>query len=928
MLRQWVNRWMRSQRRSFRGGQAIARLARRLTLEALEARTVPSFAAPTAFDLGAAPAAVAVGHFKGAAAPLDVVTANANGTVSVLLGKSDGSIQNPILLNVGGTPNAVAVGDFTGNGLDDIAVANANGTVSVLLSNGNGTFQASETFAIGATPVGVAVGDFNGDGKPDLVTVNNNGTVTVLPGKGGGAFAAGVTSTVGGNLTSVAVGDFNGDHKPDLVVGTSTGLDILLGNGNGTFQLGQTVTFSRTVHGFTFTFAVNSVAVSSLRGNGKADIVALSQEGLAVLLGNGDGTVQQPALVDGGPSVTASFVVGDFNGDGKPDIVTSDVAQESVPSSVNFLAGNGDGTFAAPTTVNLGETASSLAAGNFGTGKLNLVMAGPNTVSVLSGNGDGTFATAPTVATNNAPTLIAAADFNGDGKPDLVTAGVGDVVVLLNNGNGSFRLGPSLAIDGVAAGVAVGDFAGNGKQDIAVATENGTIDVFLGNGNGTFQGPKVINLGDVVIRSLVAGNFGRGLPDLAATVMLQDGSETTVVQVLDNTGNGTFAPGQSVAVGTFALGLAAADFNGDGKPDLVTTSFLPDGTRNVEVLLGNGDGTFQNPVSTAPGFGVRYVAAGDFNGDGKADLVVADGLNTVMVLPGNGNGTFGKPLVLKFPSLGGAAPVVVDFFGDGKQGIALATGQGQVTVLRGNGDGTFQAPVNFLTDFVGNQPSALVAADFNGDGKPDLATTNYFGNDVSVLLNTSPKPAAGAIATTMTLTADHTTVVSGQPVLLTATVTAASGTATGTVTFFDGSQVLGEAALDPNGQARLLVPLHAGAHSLHASFAGTEPFTGSASATVNETVKRDATTTTLTVQHVWGSLFELNAAVIPVAPGGGAPTGTLTFRDGNKVIGTISLSQGGTLDLRLLKGKHTLTVSYSGDSDFLGSLSDTIELTV
>jgi hypothetical protein len=230
------------------------------------------------------------------------------------------------------------------------------------------------------------------------------------------------------------------------------------------------------------------------------------------------------------------------------------------------------------------------------------------------------------------------------------------------------------------------------------------------------------------------------------------------------------------------------------------------------------------------------VAAGDFNGDGKADLVLVDNpfvASRVMVLQGNGDGTFGKPRIFKFQcALEGATPVVGDFFGDGKLSIAIATGVGQVTVLRGNGDGTFQVPVNYVTS---GQTSALVAADFNGDGKLDLAATSALANDVTVLLNTS--------------------------------------------------------------------------------------------AALSETVNRDATTT-LTVQLVGGDLFDLNAMVIPAAPGGGSATGTLTIRDGKMILGTIPASGGGSLGVRLSAGKHTLTVTYSGDDDFLGSLSNTIEVTI
>jgi hypothetical protein len=165
-------------------------------------------------------------------------------------------------------------------------------------------------------------------------------------------------------------------------------------------------------------------------------------------------------------------------------------------------------------------------------------------------------------------------------------------------------------------------------------------------------------------------------------------------------------------------------------------------------------------------------------------------------------------------------------------------------------------------------------------------------------------------------------------VTLTATVTANSGTGVGSVTFFDGSQILGIVALDPNGQARLLVTFHAGSHNLSASFAGIEPFTDSSSAIRVETVNKDATTTTLSVQHVVSNFFYLNAMVLPNAPGSGTPTGTLTFYDGNTVLGTIPSSGGGTLLVRLASGTHRLKVVYSGDSDFLGSTSNIVVLTL
>src|SRR5262249_23008815 len=383
--------------------------------------------------------------------------------------------------NVGGTAVAVAVGDLLGNGVQDIVVANANGTVNVLLSNGNGTFQVPKSFAGGATPVAIGVADFNGDGKRDIVTANASGTLSVLAGNGKGTCQNPITTQVGGVFTSLAVGDLNGDRRPDLVVGTSIGLDSLLGNGNGTFSLKQTVSFARVIDGIVFQSSVNSLLLSDLRSDGKLDIVALASGGINVLLGNSDGTFTSPVPLNTGQSTSAAFVIGDFDGNGKPDIASCTNAGYQGAPTLLFLAGNGDGTFHAPKQVGVGETANSLAAGDFrGNGKLDLVMAaqGSDSLTLVQGNGNGTFAIAPSFPIRSFSSFIAAGDFNGDGRPDLVVASTAvSASVFLNNGNGTFRAGSVLVANG-GGPVVVADFNGDGKQDVAVSTGS-AIDVFL-----------------------------------------------------------------------------------------------------------------------------------------------------------------------------------------------------------------------------------------------------------------------------------------------------------------------------------------------------------------------------------------------------------------------------------------------------------------
>jgi hypothetical protein len=914
-------------------------------VEALEARTVLSFAGPVAFDLGAAPKAVAVGHFEGQSAPLDVVTANTNGTVSVLLGNGDGTLQNPITLTVGGTPDGVAVGDFLGNGLDDIAAANGNGTVSVLLSNGNGTFAAPQTLAVGATPSAVAVSDLNGDGALDIVTANTNGTVSFLAGNGDGTFQGPVTSTVGGHLLSVAVGDFNQDGAPDLAVGTTEGLSVLQGRGDGTFALTESFTFfadpSIPEAG---TIPVTSVKVGNFRNNGPLDIVANS----SLLRGNGDGTFQDPVGLNLGGAQAASVAVGDFNGDGNLDVVTSNFAGPfgSQPPTISFLAGKGDGTFQAVQTRTVGGTAHALAVGAFtSTGALGLAFASDltNLVAALPGSGDGTFATAPSYASAHFAQAMASGVFTSGGKPDLVTTG-DSTVVLLNNGDGTFRSGPVLPLAHPGTSVVVGAFTGGGNQDLAVATTNnqghGLVNVYLGHGDGTFAAPVVFDVGfDAFSLRLATGDFnGDGRLDLAVMYDQFVGSALhSFVQVLTSNGDGAFDLAQTIQIPDDAFALATGHFHDPNVLDLVTTS----SEGSVSILLGRGDGTFGPPQTRNVAEDVRGVAVGDLHGNGKDDVVVSTlghvgAPSDVIVLPGNGDGTFGSPQVLQVHSLAPElGPVVVDFFGDGKLSVAVVTAQG-VSVLRGNGDGTFQAPVNYFVGVGGFQPSSLVTADFNGDGKPDLAALNSEGQQVSVLLNTSPPANNGQpVATATTLATNLNPIVTGQLVTLTATVTTADGTPTGSVTFLDGDTVLGVVAVDPNGQASLVVPLGVGTHSLTAFFTGIAPFTGSTSAAVSQTVNPAATTATLGAE-ILDTLSDgsaeviVTATVLPVAPGAGLPTGTITLFDGAAVVGTAQLDGHGQvfLEVTLAPGTHSLTASYSGDSSFLATISAPLDLTI
>lgn len=541
-----------------------------------------------------------------------------------------------------------------------------------------------------------AVGDFNNDGKLDFaIQYGLQNTLAVQYGKGNGLFEEPRVIDSNSTTFSITAGDFNNDGKTDLL----TPAKIFLGDGAGNFPQSRLLLLGANASNFT---------AGDFNGDDKLDIAGnvFSNGTMEVFFGDGLGGFGNQTQVVFPSNSVNGFEISDVNGDGISDIIAT------------FSGSNGVG-------VALGGISGFQTPVNY----------------PISGDGN--------------VRLITSGDVDGDGDKDIYTWGLvfsssPFTVLLLNNGNGTFTAQPRVADDaGDLSRLSLVDLNSDGKLDLVGNISRGLFSIRIGNNSGAFLESKLVPTVSGIGKIFFEDFTGDGIRDIGINSTLVNS-----ISVLINDGAGNFGINQTFVDNNLINDTASADFNEDGKLDIVTAS----DSAKVWVAFGNGNG-LGSLTSAAVSVIPRYVLTGDLNNDNHQDILAFlqnGGLNRTAVIYGNGNGTFQPAIETTFADfrLSGGKPALIDINNDSYIDLVApsAANINRLAIYQNAAVGAFVG--RGIID-VGGIIGGVTAGDFDQDGKTDLAILSsaahiYLGTGTFTFSALSVFPAGQANAAIFT----------------------------------------------------------------------------------------------------------------------------------------------------------------------------------
>ena len=651
----------------------------------------------------------------------DAVSWDWGNSISVFLNNGNGTFTAHQEIITALHPERLEIADFDNDNDIDIAVANfgragiPGNTVTILKNNSSGNFSLWQTIVVPNFPFRVSAGKINNDNLIDLFVGHESSEKTILINNGNGFNSpipfGGVRPTdynLGGNMDLI---DINNDDYDDLIFfdswGSSTDyINIYKNDGNGNFLNYEEYSYP------TFLGSGDQCYYEDLNNDGWLDIISASLNGQSgkgffIFESNGSGSFLPVKIFSSGMGSSAALC-DDINQDGFNDVLIVDYTM-----SVNVHLNNGDATFPVNPFYHIEAGSEDIDAADIDLdGDMDIITSADDgnatDISVLLNNGDGTFANHFTISrtgTDEGGAHAKLRDMNGDGYPDVLFVSPSNnlsyqAFIAFNNGSGGFNYPVTLPV------------ASCGWGDVDAADIDNDVDL------------------DIVISEFLACT---GVPESGKRLYF-----------LKNNGDGTFQPPYTKVIGSNPRTITTGDFNLDGKIDIATAHWGPYGLRNfIQIHLGDGTGNFADPVTKTVGYGPHHIVASDFNNDGNLDLATANtgtdgiGAETMSVVIGNGNGTFQNAVTYDAPYssmlLGTSGIIDADIDHDGDKDILVVnTAGGDLAVYLNDGTGSFEHLYRIGVN--GYRAAGIVHKDFTGDNIKDLAvrsspSTGFLGTN-------------------------------------------------------------------------------------------------------------------------------------------------------------------------------------------------------